>query len=165
MKGKKLKFDSVLIITYGRSGSTLLQGVLNSIEGVLIRGENANMCYHMFQAYKAIIIARKYKAKKDNPKPWYGNTAQNAWFGCEFLNEDNFTSIIKRFVHTSLLGDQKNNSKIRCVGFKEIRYTVEDIGDDFEEYLEFLKELFVRWCERFARTYYPFLKVRATSSN
>ena len=34
-----LKFDYIFIISYGRSGSTLLQGVLNSIDGVLIRGE------------------------------------------------------------------------------------------------------------------------------
>src|SRR5688572_1085508 len=30
----------LFIVTYGRSGSTLLQGVLNSIPGYLIRGEN-----------------------------------------------------------------------------------------------------------------------------
>ena len=58
-----LNFDVILIITYGRSGSTLLQGILNSISGVLVRGENANMCYHVFYAYQAILEAKKFGFK------------------------------------------------------------------------------------------------------
>ena len=49
-----MKFDSVLIVTYGRSGSTLLQGILNSIEGCLIRGENDNFCFALYQAHQSI---------------------------------------------------------------------------------------------------------------
>lgn len=40
--GPSFRFGSILVITYGRSGSTLLQGILNSIDGILIRGENHN---------------------------------------------------------------------------------------------------------------------------
>jgi hypothetical protein len=37
----------VFIVTYGRSGSTLLQGVLNSIPGYLVRGENRQALRHL----------------------------------------------------------------------------------------------------------------------
>jgi hypothetical protein len=34
-----LRYDSIIIVTHGRTGSTLLQGILNSIHGVEIKGE------------------------------------------------------------------------------------------------------------------------------
>jgi hypothetical protein len=33
-----LKFNYIFIVAYARSGSTLLQGIINSIDGVVIRG-------------------------------------------------------------------------------------------------------------------------------
>lgn len=41
-----MKFNHILIITYGRSGSTLLMSLLNTVDGVLIAGENYNLCLH-----------------------------------------------------------------------------------------------------------------------
>ncbi len=38
----------LFIVTYGRSGSTLLQGILNSIPGYLIRGENRAALFHLY---------------------------------------------------------------------------------------------------------------------
>ena len=70
-------FKSILIITYGRSGSTLLQGVLNNNEGVIIWGENNNMCYHMFKAYKAILKSKKQNGKFKN-NPFYGSELLDA---------------------------------------------------------------------------------------
>lgn len=55
------RFGSVLIITYGRSGSTLLQGILNSIPGYLIRGENENLMAHFYNAYKIIEFGHFYQ--------------------------------------------------------------------------------------------------------
>ena len=66
-----MNFESILIITYGRSGSTLLQGVLNAIDGVLIRGENMNMCFHMFKTYQAILTS-KSKSERSPQSPFFG---------------------------------------------------------------------------------------------
>ncbi len=130
-----LKFDSILIVTYGRSGSTLLQGVLNSIDGVLIRGENANMCYYMFQTYNSILRAKEGKGR--------GNTSvESAWYGVEFLDETDFINHQRSFVSSALLADQVENPNIKCVGFKEIRYTIRDIAYGFNNYLDFLRKLF-----------------------
>jgi len=34
----------VFVVTYGRSGSTLMQGLLNALPGVLVRGESSLSC-------------------------------------------------------------------------------------------------------------------------
>ena len=39
--------DHVFVMTYGRSGSTLLMGILNSIPGWLLRGENRHAMRHL----------------------------------------------------------------------------------------------------------------------
>ena len=44
----------VFVVTYGRSGSTLLQNVLNTIPGYCIRGENANTLAHLAKACHAV---------------------------------------------------------------------------------------------------------------
>ena len=70
----QLNFRHLFVITYGRSGSTLLQGLLNSIDGMLIRGENNNVVVNLFQAHAALSLTKK-KFIKDTRAP----TA--AWFG------------------------------------------------------------------------------------
>jgi hypothetical protein len=44
---KPARFPNIFVVTYGRSGSTLLQGVLNGIPGFLIRGENKDIVGHL----------------------------------------------------------------------------------------------------------------------
>lgn len=127
---KLLNFDSILIITYGRSGSTLLQGILNSIDGCLIRGENNNLCYHIFEAYQALIKTKKYN----------GYTPNLPHFGSYLLNEKLFLKYAKDLFIEQLIGDQILNNDIVCYGFKEIRYV--RIDEYFEEYLDFLQQVF-----------------------
>lgn len=125
-----MNFDSILIVTYGRSGSTLLQGVLNAHEEILVRGENFNFCFNLFQAYEAL---KKTKKKK-------GFSPQNPFFGADFLDEHYFLSTAGKMVKNLLLANQIGNEQIKCHGFKEIRYdrNVKSIP----EYLSFLKQIF-----------------------
>jgi len=129
-----LNFDSILIISYGRSGSTLLQGVLNSIDGVLIRGENMNMCFHMFKTYQAIITS---KSKSEN-------SAQSPFFGAKKLDDSYFLKQTEETVKNLLLADYRGDTSIRCYGFKEIRYE-SNLGK-LPEFLEFLKLIFPKSC-------------------
>ena len=63
-----LKFRHILIITYGRSGSTLLQGVLNGIEGVVLRGENDNAFFDLYKTYKKLLdLKQKNWLRRSNP--------------------------------------------------------------------------------------------------
>ncbi len=112
----------------------MLQGVLNSIPGVLVRGENYDFCYHLFQAYQSIV---KTKTQE-------GQLSQNPFYGSNFLDELYFLEQAKETVRNLLLGDKKNNSKIKCYGFKEIRY--HGHLDDLAEYLAFLEKIFPNPC-------------------
>lgn len=133
-KPTTLNFDSILIISYGRSGSTLLQGILNSIDGVLIRGENMNMCFHLFKSYQAIL----------ETKQQIGERPQNPFYGAELLDENYFLSQLQETVKNLLLSDVKDDPTIRSYGFKEIRY--DSNLKALPQYLDFLKKIFPNSC-------------------
>lgn len=126
-----MNFPSVLIITYGRSGSTLLQGIMNSHEQLLVRGENYNFCYYLFQGYLALKKA-KNEINQVLPKdPFFGNSE---------LDEDYYISNAAEIVKKILLGNDSKNEKIKAYGFKEIRYTC--VLGSLPAYLDFLKMIF-----------------------
>lgn len=138
-----MNYQSILIVTYGRSGSTLLQGVLNSIEGCLIRGENNNFCFPLFKAYQAIL---KAKEKAANVVADYPATVVNhPWYGTPLLDEQLFLVRCQELVKDLLLADQMHSPTIKCYGFKE-RYTYPNILDEFEEYIQFLSNIFPNTC-------------------
>jgi hypothetical protein len=127
-----MKFGSLLIATYGRSGSTLLQGILNTIPGVLMRGENNNFVFDIFQSY------RKLAAAKQEP---YSQTAQDAahpWYGILDIDLDEFKSMCRELLFKMLV-PAPLRSDIRCYGFKEIRYPF--VLKHLEEYLNFLRDI------------------------
>ena len=129
-----LNFESVLIVTYGRSGSTLLQGILNNIDGVLVRGENNNFIYGLYEAYKKLIDTRNYE---DITQP------NNSWYGAGEINLELFLHDCQNMVRNILLADKKNDKNILCYGFKEIRYfEVYQQQKDIADYLNFLAKIF-----------------------
>jgi len=128
-----LRFRSALIVTYGRSGSTLLQGVLNSIEGALVRGENGNFVYHLFQAYKALRFAETRGRGSNLPT--------HPWYGAHRIDPERFLETVHREVRHLLVDE---GPEPHLLGFKEIRYPW--CLDDFHEYLDFLGRLFPEPC-------------------
>jgi len=131
-KPHKLNFRHILIITYGRTGSTLLQGILNTIGGVVVRGENGNVFYDLFQLHKKFVeYKEKYKFSALPIQPWFG-----IGFSNPKLLMEHYQNLAKAILAT----ETYKNSDELCFGFKEIRY--DEITDDLEPYLEFLKQLF-----------------------
>lgn len=132
-----LNFESVLIVTYGRSGSTLLQGILNNIDGVLLRGENNNFIYGLYEAYKKLIDTCNNQNNQ--------NTSQtnHPWYGTEEINLELFLDDCQQMVRNILLGDKKNDKNIVCYGFKEIRYfEVYQQQKSIADYLDFIAKIF-----------------------
>lgn len=127
-----MKFKSVLIVTYGRSGSTLLQGLLNSIDGCLVRGENHNMCHGLFQTYSAMLQSSLEHVGTEV------NAPTNPWFGAKLLEPESFLGDCRRIVRQQLLANE-DESSVRCLGFKEIRYPG---VDRLPDYLDFLGRIF-----------------------
>lgn len=135
-----MNYSSVLIITYGRTGSTLLQGILNSVDDCLVRGENYNFCYGLFEAYEALT----------NTRAEFGKSAKAEevtfpWFGAANFDEQKFLADARQLVLRQLCPE---GSRPACIGFKEIRYlrqyltgTQKDQRPRLHEYLDFLQRL------------------------
>ena len=140
-----MNIDSLLIVTYGRSGSTLLQGVLNSMPGVLVRGENYNLCYGLHLSHKALL------ASKEEFGGDYSRKVEHPWYGSSLLDPARFIADARTLVMNQLLqGPEAQGAKV--VGFKEIRYNAGTLNAPGEEgferrlhdYLDFLGQLFPR---------------------
>ncbi|GJM37525.1 MAG: hypothetical protein DHS20C19_08920 [Acidimicrobiales bacterium] len=129
---ERLRFDHVLIVTYGRSGSTLLQGVLNTINGLLMRGENGNAFHEFFKAAREVESNRHRSGSSFAP--------YSAWFGMAEMSAIRLVDELRPVARRMLLGNDVDDPAVGAIGFKEIRYL--DVQDDLLDYLGFLEELF-----------------------
>jgi hypothetical protein len=118
----------LFIVTYGRSGSTLLQGIISSIPGYLVRGENGGVAYHL---YKFHTTATKRGAAKR--ARW--NSPQSAWFGIGDYPQELALREMRRLLLTTLVRPEQDS---RVVGYKEIRW----LHEDLQEYVDFLRAVF-----------------------
>lgn len=121
-------YDYVFIMAYGRSGSTLLQAILNSTPGVLIRGENRGLPYYLHQFHKSAV--------KD--AAWAGDVARrkvNPFFGIRDYPSDVAITRMRGLLLDTVLRPQRDT---KVLGFKEIRWYQEDLPD----YLAFMQQVF-----------------------
>lgn len=122
-------------MTYARSGSTLLQALLNSCPGVLIRGENYNALFHLYRAIRAMDETRaKHGGTSGADQP------DDPWFGAHQVQPRNFEArAIQAFVRRVLAPPPG----VSVTGFKEIRYNRHFItAADFAPYMTFLLNRF-----------------------
>ncbi|MBN2700260.1 MAG: sulfotransferase [Methylothermaceae bacterium] len=134
-----MKFNSILIITYGRTGSTLLMGLLNAIPGVLIRGENMNICVGLYQAWQSLLAVDKHLSKTgqlDNSRH-----STHPFFGGAELDKRKFIRDARNLIEKQLVPHSKKD--VHCWGFKEVRYLPHSLGGaaHLSSYLEFLNIL------------------------
>lgn len=114
----------VFVVTYGRSGSTLLQNLLNAIPGYCIRGENGNAIYqlcrvvHDLKHQEYITMHREQAMGKGS---FVGNLGQSTdpWYGAENIDIDRFAKSLFNVFCNEILAMP---SQTRVGGFKEIRY-------------------------------------------
>ena len=119
----------LFIVTYGRSGSTLLQGLLDTIPGYLIRGENRGALYRLYQFHQALEAARDEFGRKEALSP------RDSWYGIDKYSASSAIARMRALLLDTLL---KPEPDTRVVGFKEIRWYY----DDWEPYLAFVREVF-----------------------
>lgn len=137
-----MKFSSVLIITYGRSGSTLLQGLLNSIDGCVVRGENYNLCMGLYNSYVSLREASTGPGRKGR-----AGSPTFPFYGANLLDEQRFLEDARGLVLNQLLPPDARERGVKCIGFKEIRYLPEHVArrngaTSLPDYLDFLAKLF-----------------------
>jgi Sulfotransferase family len=127
---KWTSYRYVFVVTYARSGSTLLQSLLNSCNGVQIRGENNNALFHLYRAISAVQATRKFgwhPQTKARDEPWYGAGEVKP-----LLLEAN---LLNSFVRNVLAPDPAT----KVTGFKEVRYNRQFIANEhFAPYMDYL---------------------------
>ena len=105
------------IVTFGRSGSTALQAVLNAHPDTIIRGENYGAIRGIQDYVESIAAAadRHHAGRPNHP-----------WFGTARLDPVAVLADQRRHVIDLLLRPKPTT---RWVGFKEVRYEVGHIAD------------------------------------
>ncbi|MBT9293158.1 sulfotransferase [Hyphomicrobiaceae bacterium 22] len=121
----------VFIITYGRSGSTLVQSILNDIPGWRISGENYNTLYYIYKSVRSANRSHEDYGKQQT-------NATNPWYGAEHIDADTFTTDLVESFKRNILNPSEDT---RVLGFKEIRHFGIDM-DDLGGYLNFLRACF-----------------------
>jgi Sulfotransferase family len=119
----------LFVVAYGRSGSTLVQGLLDAIPGYLIRGENRGVLYRLYQYHSALEKARNDYGRAD------ALTSRDSWYGIDEYSGSVAVARLRSMMLETLL---KPAPDTRVVGFKEIRW----FYDDWEEFLAFVQEMF-----------------------
>jgi hypothetical protein len=121
----------LFIMTYGRSGSTLLQGIVNSIPGYLIRGENRDAVYHLYRFHQTCVHEAQRVSRAD------GRVLRGThpFFGIDEYPADRALEQLRDTVTRTLL---RPGPDTRVTGFKEIRWYQQDLP----EYVAFLRQAF-----------------------
>lgn len=127
----------LFIVTYGRSGSTLLQGVLNSIPGYLVRGENRQAMRHLHAFHRTAVQERQRqrRSRQQRGLPPTGHTSTDTFFGIEEFPVRRSLAGIRRLSLETLLRPEPDT---RVTGFKEIRW----YHDDVAAYVDWLRQVF-----------------------
>lgn len=103
----------VFVVTYGRSGSTLVQGLLNTMPGVLVRGENS---LYVLPLYRACAQAMAFRELHQRHRP---GQVSSAFYGLRSVRRQRFVQATRRLVTDTLLGDVPRR-EVDVLGFKEV---------------------------------------------
>lgn len=114
-------------MTYGRSGSTLLKAVIETIDGYRIRGENNNALYGLYLSWKAVRRTATGHAGAQG--------SGNPWDGAAELRPKRYRSALMQVFIDEVLRPQPGQ---RVIGFKEIRWFAAPA--DTLDFLEFVKQ-------------------------
>jgi hypothetical protein len=104
--------EFVFVVTYGRSGSTLVQGLLNTLPHTLVRGENN---FYILPLFRAQALARGFQRKyaKADTGP------SSAFYGLHEIDLAAFERSAHQLMVSELLGEA-DPQQVRRLGFKEV---------------------------------------------
>jgi hypothetical protein len=111
----------LFVVAAGRSGSTTVMGMLNGIPGVFLSGENNGEVTRLRELYEARAARRRAMAAASN-----GTRDQHGATAASQQQEDLMS--IQRWIWEANLPPAFIDPNPTIVGFKEIRWTPEDIA-------------------------------------
>lgn len=125
LEGRDLGY--LFVVTYGRSGSTLLNGLLNAIPGYLLRGENGDALRHLHAFHTGLVSHKQEHAGARTPiRPW---------FGIGGFDPARSHAAVRHLVLETVL---RPTPETRVTGFKEIRWARPDLA----AYVAWLRDVF-----------------------
>lgn len=124
----------VFVVTYGRSGSTLVQGLLNTLPGVLVRGENG---FYVLSLYRAMADATAFRARHVRHRP---RQSTSAFYGVHEVAPRRFVTASRNLLTQTLLGRVRRDS-VDVLGFKEVLWH-QVTPEETEGFFDFLDRVF-----------------------
>jgi hypothetical protein len=103
----------VFVVTYGRSGSTLVQGLLNALPGTIVRGENN---FYVLPLFRSLALVRAFQElhREHNQVD-----TTSAFFGLDQIHEADFVTATRELLTRHMLGSA-DPSTVQVLGFKEV---------------------------------------------
>lgn len=125
------RFRYVVVVTYGRSGSTLVQGLLNTLPRTVVRGENG---LYLLELHRARAVAQALRRRHLRHAP---RQVHSAFYGLHLLRPASFVVSARRLVTGHLLGPLRPG-RVDVLGFKEVQWhrVGADETADFFDYLD-----------------------------
>jgi hypothetical protein len=127
---------TLFVVTYGRSGSTLLQNLLNALPGYVLRGENANLLRGLVQSWQGLRQSEQGEKMRLAGQP---SGPHQPWYGYEGVEVDRLGRDLAQVFVRNVLRPAEDT---RVVGFKEIRWHEDPAL--FAPMLEFLQRYMPR---------------------
>lgn len=121
----------LFIVTYGRSGSTLLQSILASIPGCHMAGENADALGGLFATWSSALEAKQEQGRVPRTAPG------DPWRGAHLIRPDHYNQRLASVFLEEIVRPPRH---ARFIGFKEVRYF--DYEDRLPDYLDYIRETF-----------------------
>lgn len=119
------------IVTYGRSGSTVLQKIIASISGCHFNGENSDALAGLWASYRSACATRSEQG--DVPRTRSGDP----WRGAHLIDPQSYNRKLASLFVDEILRPPPDAA---LIGFKEVRYF--DHGEALPDYLDYIRTTF-----------------------
>ena len=123
----------LFIVTYGRSGSTLLQGILSSAPGVVIRGENGGLLHDLLHLHETATGHRERLASSAPLPP------RHPWWGIDGYRDEAAFRGFRQLLLDTVLRPEPDTT---VVGFKEIDWVRDGDVERLPALLAFTRAVF-----------------------
>jgi hypothetical protein len=125
----------VFVVTYGRSGSTLTQGLLNALPGALVRGENSMFLLPLYRSWAGLVEFQGKNAQNARKQQ-----SRSAFYGLDQIDADDFVTSAAELAHSALYGSA-DRSSVDVLGFKEVMWHRILRGEQ-EQFFDWFEQIF-----------------------
>ncbi len=126
-----MNYRYIFVLASGRSGSTLVQGILNSIDEVKISGENNGVHRRLIESYSLLKRAIHRHAG-------FSHEVETPWYTIGKANLEDFGRELRLAFEKNILQPEPHH---KTIGFKEIRYNFPTRAD-LEHHLDTIREIY-----------------------